>query len=98
MNCIYKDPSEPIEARIKDLLSRMTLKEKVGQMTQIERRKTTTDTIKDLSIGIHTLSVSLKFLHVCVCICAHVKENASFFLIVKPFQLTLNYTFEINKT
>ncbi|KAK7844110.1 hypothetical protein CFP56_011579 [Quercus suber] len=52
MNCIYRDPNEPVEARIRDLLSRMTLKEKVGQMTQIERRVATPDAIKDLSIAI----------------------------------------------
>ncbi|XP_075636224.1 uncharacterized protein LOC142608350 isoform X2 [Castanea sativa] len=51
MNCIYRDPNEPVEARIRDLLSRMTLKEKVGQMTLIERRVATPDAIKDLSIG-----------------------------------------------
>ncbi|KAJ7526914.1 hypothetical protein O6H91_16G027700 [Diphasiastrum complanatum] len=34
---VYKDPSQPVEARVKDLLGRMTLKEKIGQMTQIER-------------------------------------------------------------
>jgi beta-glucosidase len=33
----YKDPSQPIPARVADLLSRMTLEEKVGQMTQAER-------------------------------------------------------------
>ena len=32
----YKDPSQPVETRVADLLSRMTLKEKVGQMTQID--------------------------------------------------------------
>ena len=57
MNCIYRDPNQPIESRIRDLLSRMTLKEKVGQMTQIERRVATPDVITDLSIG--TLSLSL---------------------------------------
>ena len=31
---IYKDPSAPIEQRIEDLLSRMTIEEKVGQMNQ----------------------------------------------------------------
>jgi beta-glucosidase len=31
---IYKDPSAPIEKRVEDLLSRMTLEEKVGQMNQ----------------------------------------------------------------
>lgn len=29
---LYKDPSRPIEERVQDLLSRMTLKEKVGQI------------------------------------------------------------------
>ncbi len=33
---IYTDPSQPIEARVEDLLSRMTLDEKIGQMTQVE--------------------------------------------------------------
>jgi beta-glucosidase len=33
----YEDPSLPIEERVDDLLSRMTLEEKVGQMTQTER-------------------------------------------------------------
>lgn len=51
MDCIYKDPNQPVEARIKDLLSRMTLKEKAGQMTQIERRAATPSVLKDLSIG-----------------------------------------------
>ena len=31
---IYSDPSQPIEKRVNDLLSRMTLEEKVGQMNQ----------------------------------------------------------------
>jgi len=30
----YKDPNQPIEVRIKDLMERMTLEEKVGQMCQ----------------------------------------------------------------
>lgn len=49
--CVYRDSKAEVEARIKDLLPRMTLKEKVGQMTQIERRVATHDAIKDLSIG-----------------------------------------------
>ncbi|MFA6030570.1 MAG: glycoside hydrolase family 3 N-terminal domain-containing protein [Elusimicrobiota bacterium] len=32
---LYKDPKAPVEARVKDLLGRMTLEEKVGQMTQL---------------------------------------------------------------
>ncbi|CAK9148365.1 unnamed protein product [Ilex paraguariensis] len=51
VDCIYKNPNEPIESRIKDLLSRMTLKEKLGQMTQIEKSVTNPSAIRDLSIG-----------------------------------------------
>ncbi|XP_054799734.1 uncharacterized protein LOC129304116 [Prosopis cineraria] len=51
MDCVYKNPSESIEARVKDLLSRMTLKEKIGQMTQIERRVANPSVIRDMSIG-----------------------------------------------
>ena len=29
---LYKDPGQPLEARVKDLVGRMTLEEKVGQM------------------------------------------------------------------
>ena len=32
----YKDASAPVEARVRDLLGRMTLREKAGQMAQIE--------------------------------------------------------------
>lgn len=34
---VYKDPSASVEARVEDLLARMTLEEKFGQMTQIEK-------------------------------------------------------------
>src|SRR6266540_5217525 len=33
----YLDPARPVALRVKDLLGRMTLEEKVGQMTQAER-------------------------------------------------------------
>jgi beta-glucosidase len=33
----YQDPGQPVPARVADLLSRMTLEEKIGQMTQAER-------------------------------------------------------------
>ena len=33
-NPIYKDPSRSVEARVEDLLGRMTLEEKIGQMCQ----------------------------------------------------------------
>ncbi|EOA26087.1 hypothetical protein CARUB_v10019506mg [Capsella rubella] len=49
--CVYKNPDAPVEARVKDLLSRMTLPEKIGQMTQIERIVTTHPVITDYFIG-----------------------------------------------
>ncbi|KAH9661788.1 Beta-glucosidase [Citrus sinensis] len=51
MESIYRNPNAHVEDRIKDLLSRMTLKEKIGQMTQIERGVATPSVLKDLSIG-----------------------------------------------
>ena len=38
----YLDPGLPVEQRVRDLLGRMTLAEKVGQMTQAERGPATT--------------------------------------------------------
>ncbi len=34
---LYKDASQPVEARVDDLLGRMTLDEKIGQMMQIDQ-------------------------------------------------------------
>ncbi|KAF5744533.1 Glycosyl hydrolase family protein isoform 1 [Tripterygium wilfordii] len=51
MNFIYKNSKAPIEARVNDLLSRMTLKEKVGQIAQIERRVATPSALKDFGVG-----------------------------------------------
>ncbi|XP_039055476.1 beta-glucosidase BoGH3B-like [Hibiscus syriacus] len=48
---IYEDPNQPIERRIKDLLGKMNLEEKVGQMTQIERTNATADAMKSYFIG-----------------------------------------------
>ncbi|KAK9283302.1 hypothetical protein L1049_011540 [Liquidambar formosana] len=47
----YKDPKQPVAVRVKDLLSRMTLEEKVGQMVQIDRIVATADIMKTYSIG-----------------------------------------------
>lgn len=49
--CIYRDPNALIEDRIKDLISRMTLQEKLAQMTQIERRVASPFALKHLGIG-----------------------------------------------
>jgi beta-glucosidase len=42
----YENPSLPVPQRVNDLLSRMTLAEKIGQMTQAERANVDTDTSK----------------------------------------------------
>ena len=34
----YRDPARPVEERLEDLLARMTLPEKVGQMLQLDAR------------------------------------------------------------
>ncbi|KAL0417522.1 UNVERIFIED_CONTAM: Lysosomal beta glucosidase [Sesamum radiatum] len=47
----YKDPKQPLNVRIKDLISRMSLEEKIGQMTQIERKVASADVIKKYFIG-----------------------------------------------
>ncbi|XP_058787298.1 uncharacterized protein LOC131661712 [Vicia villosa] len=47
----YKDPKVPLGRRIKDLLSRMTLEEKIGQMTQLERSVATPEAMKKYFIG-----------------------------------------------
>ncbi|KAK9170200.1 hypothetical protein Syun_002340 [Stephania yunnanensis] len=47
----YKDPKQPLNGRIKDLMKRMTLEEKIGQMTQIERANATADVVRNYFIG-----------------------------------------------
>ncbi|XP_031111405.1 uncharacterized protein LOC116015470 isoform X2 [Ipomoea triloba] len=47
----YKDPKQPVEARVRDLMDRMTLEEKIGQMTQIENTVATSDVMKQYFIG-----------------------------------------------
>jgi len=48
---IYTDPSQPIEARVEDLLKRMTLDEKIGQMTQVEKNSIQPGDITKYFIG-----------------------------------------------
>lgn len=48
---IYKDATKPLNSRIKDLMNRMTLEEKIGQMTQIERGVASAEVMKDYFIG-----------------------------------------------
>lgn len=47
----YKDPRQPLNVRINDLLSRMTLAEKIGQMSQIERVNASFDVMQKYFIG-----------------------------------------------
>lgn len=47
----YKDPKQPVAARVKDLIGRMTLEEKIGQMVQIDRIAATPEIMKDHYIG-----------------------------------------------
>lgn len=47
----YKDPKNDVEVRVRDLLARMTVAEKIGQMTQIERLVASPQVLKDYYIG-----------------------------------------------
>ncbi|WP_409304765.1 glycoside hydrolase family 3 protein [Peribacillus sp. SCS-155] len=47
----YKNSKLPIEQRVSDLLSRMTLDEKIGQMVQPERNALTAEDVKNYGIG-----------------------------------------------
>lgn len=62
----YKDPNQPVAVRVEDLLSRMTLEEKIGQMVQIDRTVATADIMRNYYIGnlyIHKQLGSRKGLH-----------------------------------
>ena len=48
---LYADPSQPIEIRVEDLLKRMTLDEKIGQMTQVEKNSIQPGDITKYYIG-----------------------------------------------
>src|SRR5450631_3912756 len=50
-NPIYKDASRPVADRVKDLLSQMTLDEKIGQMTLVEKDSMHIDDVALLGIG-----------------------------------------------
>ncbi|CAK8533005.1 unnamed protein product [Lathyrus sativus] len=47
----YKDPKQPLNTRIKDLVDRMTLEEKIGQMVQIDRTVASADVMNKYYIG-----------------------------------------------
>ncbi|KAI4382639.1 hypothetical protein MLD38_008577 [Melastoma candidum] len=47
----YRDPNQPVNVRVTDLMSRMTLEEKIGQMTQIDRMVASPEIMRTYSIG-----------------------------------------------
>ncbi|XP_030963338.1 uncharacterized protein LOC115984429 [Quercus lobata] len=47
----YKDPEQPINARIRDLMKRMTLAEKIGQMVQADRSVVSREIMRNYSLG-----------------------------------------------
>jgi beta-glucosidase len=47
----YLDPSQPVAARVADLLGRMSLDDKVGQMTQAERTAATPADVTTYRLG-----------------------------------------------
>ncbi|WP_258723272.1 glycoside hydrolase family 3 N-terminal domain-containing protein [Cellulomonas sp. NS3] len=47
----YQDPQLPVEQRVKDLLERMTLAEKVGQMLQLDAQADVRPLVEDLHAG-----------------------------------------------
>lgn len=48
---IYKNPQAPVDKRVKDLMARMTLEEKIGQMVQAERQAATSEDVRQYKIG-----------------------------------------------
>ena len=48
---LYLDPTADVGARVDDLLARMTLAEKIGQMTQVEKNSITPAVVAELGIG-----------------------------------------------
>jgi beta-glucosidase len=52
---VYLDSRAPVPKRVSDLLSRMTLEEKVGQMTQAERASVTDDPTQISSLALGSL-------------------------------------------
>src|SRR3954471_4421138 len=51
----YQDPTLPVRQRVDDLVSRMTLAEKVGQMTQTERYQVYDDTTPITTYGLGSI-------------------------------------------
>lgn len=61
---IYKDAGLPVNQRVKDLLSRMTLEEKIGQMTQLCASSITLDGTKNLDLNLEKIRGYIKNNHI----------------------------------
>lgn len=48
---IYRDETKPVDARVKNLIAQMTLAEKIGQMTQIEKNSIPPEDVANYFIG-----------------------------------------------
>lgn len=48
---VYRQATAPLDSRVKDLLARMTLEEKIGQMTQLEKGSVKPGDVKGLLLG-----------------------------------------------
>ncbi|GHH81762.1 beta-glucosidase [Kitasatospora indigofera] len=51
----YLDPGTPVEQRVRDLLGRMTVEEKIGQMTQAERNSVESDQSRITTLALGSL-------------------------------------------
>lgn len=51
INLNYLNPRLAVEDRVKDLLQKMTLEEKIGQMTQIDRSVVSAEIMKKYGLG-----------------------------------------------
>ena len=61
----YRDPALPVAARVADLVGRMTLPEKVGQMMQLDSREGVRHLIEDTHVGsiLHTSPARVREAH-----------------------------------
>lgn len=50
-DALYRNPQASVEERVQDLLARMSLGEKIGQMTQVEKNSLTNAAATDYAIG-----------------------------------------------
>ncbi len=60
----YRNAGLPVKARVKDLLSRMTLDEKIGQMTQLCASSITLDGTKNLDLNLDKIRSYIQNRHV----------------------------------